>query len=478
MVKTGLSKSRILSGLQCQKRLYLETYSKELADESGSEYAFAVGNQIGEIARTLHPGGKLIEHDNALGLALEETQVLLSDSDDVTIFEATIQHEGVLIRADILIKTNESVEFIEVKAATSVKPQYLPDCAVQAWVLAQAGYPCNTIKLAHVDNTFVYKGDGDYRGLLNYVDVTEKANPLLQQIPQWVAQMRELLAGEEPDIEMGAQCTTPYQCPFVNYCQPPQPDFPVTLLPHGSKVATELKAEGYEDLCNVPEGRLNNANHERVRRITVSGKPELLPGTAEILKALPYPRYYLDFETVAFAVPVWTGTRPYEALPFQWSCHIEHADGSLEHEEFLDTSGVAPMRALAEKMITTLGEEGIVFMYSSFERRIIRELAARFPDLSAELESIVDRLFDLLPLVRKHYYHPDMKGSWSIKAVLPTVAPDLNYEELDKIHDGMAASSAFMEIVSGNMSVEDKARTTQSLLEYRSEEHTSELQSH
>lgn len=266
VAKTGLSKSRILSGLQCQKRLYLETYSKELADDSGSEYAFAVGNQIGEIARTLHPGGRLIGHDNALELALEETQALITDSNEVTIFEATLQHEGVLIRADVLIKTSGSVELIEVKAATSVKPQYLPDCAVQAWVLAQAGCPCNTIKLAHVNNTFVYRGDGDYRGLLNYVEVTEEVNPLLQQIPQWVAQMHELLAGEEPDIEMGAHCTTPYKCSFIGYCQPPQTDFPVTLLPHGGKVATELKAEGYKDLRDVPVGRLTNNNHERVRR--------------------------------------------------------------------------------------------------------------------------------------------------------------------------------------------------------------------
>ena len=105
-------------------------------------------------------------------------------------------------------------------------------------------------------------------------------------------------------------------------------------------------------------------------------------------------------------------------------------------------------------------------MYSPFERRVIRELAARFPDLAEALARIVDRLFDLLPLVRKHCYHPDMKGSWSIKAVLPTIAPDLNYEALDKIHDGMAASSAFMEIVAGSMSPDDTKSTREALLEY------------
>jgi len=200
--------------------------------------------------------------------------------------------------------------------------------------------------------------------------------------------------------------------------------------------------------------------------VTASGVPELLTGAARILKALSYPRYYLDFETVAFAVPVWAGTRPYEALPFQWSCHIEYADGVLEYVEFLDTSGVAPMRALAEKMITTLGEEGVVFMYSPFERRIIRELAARFPDLAEMLTCIVDRLFDLLPLVRKYYYHPDMKGSWSIKAVLPTVAPDLHYDELEGIQDGMGASTAYMEIVSGAVDTAQIPAVEASLLAY------------
>ncbi|GBE29281.1 hypothetical protein BMS3Bbin04_00293 [bacterium BMS3Bbin04] len=283
----------------------------------------------------------------------------------------------------------------------------------------------------------------------------------IREVSHRVSDFRAMLEGKEPDVEVGDHCHTPHDCPFIQHCWPPEPEYPVTLLPREKGEASTLQEEGHTDLREVPEGRLTRPEHERIWRVTRNGKAELLPGAGEILRRLPYPRYYLDFETTAFAaIPIWKGTHPYEAhLPFQWSCHIERDDGSMDHAEFLDTSGEPPMRALAEKLITTLGNEGSVFMYSSFERGVISKLTEMFPDLSEALERIAERLFDLLPLVRKHYYHPDMKGSWSIKAVLPTIAPDLRYEDLGNIQDGMAASSAFMKIISGTMGDEDKQET-------------------
>lgn len=165
------------------------------------------------------------------------------------------------------------------------------------------------------------------------------------------------------------------------------------------------------------------------------------------LRGLPYPRYYLDFETIQFAVPIWSGTRSYQQLPFQWSCHLESQAGKLGHTAFLDCSGQAPMRAFAEKLIAALGDEGPIFVYSHFEKTALNQLIGMLPDLAASLAAIIDRLIDLLPLARRHYYHPQMKGSWSIKAVLPTVAPDLNYDDLDEIHDGLAAQQAYFEAI-------------------------------
>ena len=98
------------------------------------------------------------------------------------------------------------------------------------------------------------------------------------------------------------------------------------------------------------------------------------------------------FETINPAVPIWAGTRPYEILPFQWSCHIEDGPGQMRHEEFLDLSGDAPMRAVAESMIEKLGTEGPVLMYTSYERTVTQRLVDRFPDLAPQLNAILARV--------------------------------------------------------------------------------------
>ena len=200
--------------------------------------------------------------------------------------------------------------------------------------------------------------------------------------------------------------------------------------------------------------------------MTLLGNPELLPGITDWLASLGYPRYYLEFETVAPAVPVWPGTRPYETLPVQFSCDIEEGPGQMRHEEFLDLSGTAPMRALAEALVDTLGENGVVLMYTGYERRVIRDLASRYPDLADDLNAVEARLVDLHPATKEHYYHPRMLGSWSIKAVMPTIDPEFDYKHLDGIQEGTAASNAFLEAIRPDTDSERKAELDEQLRRY------------
>ena len=185
-----------------------------------------------------------------------------------------------------------------------------------------------------------------------------------------------------------------------------------------------------------------------------------------ILEGYPYPRYYLDFETVQFAVPIWKGTRPYQQITFQWSCHIEDTASYLRHAEFLDVSGNDPAWTFATAMLATLGNVGPIFMYSSFERTQIKALAQRFPELAPALENVLERLVDLLPLTRNHYYHPDMKGSWSIKSVLPTIASDISYTELGEIQDGGMAPLAYLELIDPKTTLARKEALKHGLLAY------------
>ena len=226
-----------------------------------------------------------------------------------------------------------------------------------------------------------------------------------------------------------------------------------------------MTAEGIEDIRDIPEGRLSSTTQEWVRRVTIAGEPELKPDAADV-GAYDYPRYYLDFETIQFAVPIWEGTRPYEALPFQWSCHIELASGELRHEEYVDTVGNPPMRICAESLLRVVGKEGPVFTYAPYEKRVLNALAAHYPDLAEDLHKLIERLVDLLPIVRRTYYHPDMLGSWSIKNVLPTVAPHLDYGSLGEVQDGNAAGTAYLRIINPETDNAECQRLVCELLAY------------
>jgi hypothetical protein len=226
-----------------------------------------------------------------------------------------------------------------------------------------------------------------------------------------------------------------------------------------------LSADGFEDLRDVPEGRLTNPTHQKIWRVTVSGRPELDPAVAEEIGRQPYPRFYLDFETIAFSVPIWAGTRPYQQIPFQWSCHIEGKDGCVAHEQFLDTTGDLPVRKFAESLIATATTSGPIFTYSHFEGTRLDELAAMLPGLAPKLQKIHGRLVDLLPLTRQSYYHPEMRGLWTLKAVLPTIASELNYEGLE-VQDGDMAQLAYLEAINPETSQERRETIRTNLLEY------------
>ncbi|HMM53336.1 MAG TPA: DUF2779 domain-containing protein, partial [Burkholderiaceae bacterium] len=296
-------------------------------------------------------------------------------------------------------------------------------------------------------------------------------------VPDWLRGAKEVLAGPEPAIAMGEQCTSPFDCPFQPWCAAqagPQPEYPVTLLPNnkGKKLAAELLAEGYADLREVPPERIDDAELAMIARVTREGRPRLDPEAARIVRALPYPRSYLDFETIGFAVPRWAGTRPYQQVPFQWTCIVEHASGDAargrpEQHEFLDLSGADPSRPCAEALVRELPAEGPVIAWNAqFERGVIERLANRYPDLAQPLRSIAARLFDLLPVVRAHYYHPDMRGSRSIKAVLPTIGAGLDHAELGEVQDGTAAQAAYLEAVSEGTAEERKKELGEGLRRY------------
>ncbi|MBK1829615.1 DUF2779 domain-containing protein [Verrucomicrobiaceae bacterium R5-34] len=476
-----LSKSKIIAFRQCPKRLWLEIHRPDLRDDSASEVVFAIGNQVGDFAQEIYDtdGNAALIDIHTLGWpeAIARSEQLLTAADTI-IFEAAMQAEGALALADVMLPDRSQLELrwqmIEVKSSTQVKDYHHDDIAVQSYIATASGVSLSSVSLAHVDNSFVYQGDGNYRGLLTCSDLTDEAMSRHAEVRQWLTEAHQTVAlANAPDTPVGPQCHSPFTCPFVDHCHRDieQPEFPVSCLPrlHHSKKC-QLEEQNITELRDVPDAMLN-AKQAMIKQHTLAGTTYFnAEGAAAELEKVTIPgapNYFLDFETTMTAIPIWKGTRPYQQIPFQFSLHTLHPDDILVQETFLDLTGDDPRRALAEALVRSCGKSGPVFAYyAPFEKRVVRELAQLFPDLNAPLIAIVDRIEDLLPIARNHYYHPSQQGRWSIKAVLPAICPDLSYSDLDGVKDGSMAMSAYQEAIHPDTTPERKAEIHQQLDQY------------
>lgn len=474
-----LSKSKLLAYRQCSKRLWLEVHRSALRKDSATTQAsFAVGHQVGDIARRLYdPEGKGVIIDpqvEGFEAAISRTRKFLKSAQPI--FEAGFHAEGALVLADVMLPVRKNGKLawrmVEVKSSTSVKDYHLDDVAVQSFVARSSGVTLTKISLACIDSSWVYPGNEDYSGLLVENDLTDEVFDRGQEVRSWIAEAQQIIARKrEPRVVTGKHCSNPYECGFLAYCQSkePQAEQPIRWLPGSFKkeLQAHIDARGLTELRDVPDDLLND-KQQRVKKTTLSGKPYFNQrAAAAILSAHKLPAYFLDFETIQFAIPIWKGTRPYQQIPFQFSLHRLSRTGKLLHQAFLDLTGSDPSKAFAEALIAACGDRGPIFVYNAgFETARIRELSERFPRLAKLLLALNERVVDLLPVARDHYYHPSQQGSWSIKAVLPSLYPDLQYADLDGVQDGGMAMNAFLEALAPQTSKARKSEIEQELLAY------------
>ena len=473
-----LSKSKLLYYRQCEKRLWLEVHQPGLrTDSAATQAAFGTGHTVGEIARRLYDPesqGRLVDLEvEGVTQAIARTRELLKTRKPI--LEAGFAAQGARAFADILLPVggarSEKWRMVEVKSSSKVKDYYLEDAAIQHFVATRSGLKLDSLALAHVDTGWTYAGKGDFQGLLVESDVTAKAAGLAPEVRRWIAGAQAVVRKrKEPPISTGKHCTEPYACGFYEHCasQEETVEHPVHWLPGNRKRALKehLQRPGVLAMDDVPDELLNRSQL-RVKQATLRNKPYFnKPGAEAALRARALPALFLDFETIGHVVPVWKGTRPYMAIPFQFSLHRLSRNGTLEHKEFLDLSGNDPSVAVAQALVREAGTRGPVFVYSAYEKTTIRALAVRLPKFKPALEALADRLADLRPVVTEHYYHPSQKGSWSLKDVLPAMVRGLSYSHLEEVSDGGAAPLAYLEAIDPLTKPARKEQLRQQLIAY------------
>ena len=473
-----LSKSKLLAFRQCPKKLWLELHGpKPPKPDAQTQARFDDGHDVGGIAQRLYdPKGK--------GTVFEPAEqgydeVIMRTDEEIEsfkpLFEAGFNANGARAYVDAMLPVRRGGQrvwrMVEVKSTTEVKETHRDDIAIQAYIARASGVELHSTSVAHIDANWKYPGSGDYQGFLTEVDLTDEALGREEEVQQWIARAQTVAnKRKEPKVDVGRHCTQPYECAFIGHCQRDSAaaKFPIEWLPGGKSAGLRdhVETNGTTDLRHVPDDCLN-AKQLRVKKHTLSGDVYFDAAAAsKALAHLKFPALFLDFESINLTIPIWKGTSPFQQIPFQFSLHRLSHTGKLTHQEFLDLSGKDPSRKIAEALIAACGERGPIFVYSSFERTRIRDLAKRFPKLARSLQAIDERLVDLLPIAQDHYYHPDQQGSWSIKNVLPTVAPDLLYEELDGVQNGGMAVLAFREAIDPTTTAARKDEIKRQLLDY------------
>ena len=471
MNKIKLSKSRFVSGCQCVNRLYWQVHEPQLAaqPDAAAEAIMQQGHEVGMLARRLFPGGVEV-CERSLDQAIRATRELVSNHEIPAIFEGAFEDGGVLARVDVLHRRADGrLRLIEVKSSASLKEEHLDDVAIQYRVLSRCGLDIGSSCLAHVKRNYVFQGGmvdpWHFFRIRNVTRLVEKLQPKLTF--QLRASFTVLSMPAAPDITPGSHCTAPVVCEFYDCCNPPRPNDHIGFLPriHASAME-ELEEMGIESIRDVPDDFGLTEIQRRAATCVQTDEPWFSPELRDVLGELAYPLHFADFETVNWALPPFAGMRPYDHLPFQWSVHVQRQPGAEpEHHEFLATDENDPRREFISSLFATLGETGSIVVYSSFESQRLSEIAGWLPEYAQRINAIQARLFDLLPVVREHTYHPAYAGSYSIKSVLPALVPEMTYDGM-QVANGQAAGVAWERLVRGGLDSDERDRIRTALLAY------------
>lgn len=472
----NLSKSRFIKGMQCQKLLWLLTHKKDAISPPSKEQEqiFSIGNEVGELACELFPNGARIHFCDGISHNAKRTKELL-DSGTSVIYEATFIYEGIVVMVDILQNTPQGLIINEVKSSTSLKEVYIYDLSVQHYVITHCGYSIKEANLIHLNTSYKRGKSLDLAKLFVSVPCLESVQEFTLKIPAILQEFANTLERQdEPSIDIGAHCDDPYSCEAKPYCWEAQRGitgedsiFNLAWLNGDKKL--ELYRQGIARFSDIKD--IDSLNYKQQLQIECFQQKSVhiqKDKIKEFLGSLSYPIYHLDFETFQLAVPKFVGTCAYEQIPFQFSLHIQHKDGKLEHKEFLAKSGIDPRVELIQTLLDSIPQNAFILAYNaSFEKGVITRLAASFPQYEKELLHIASQIEDLMtPFAARHYYHYKQNGSHSIKVVLPALVPQMEsaYKELNLVHNGGEAMECFAALES--MPKEKQIEYRKALLAY------------
>lgn len=469
-----LSKSSFIRGVQCEKMLYLDKHHSDLREERSvsKEAIFEQGTNVGLLAQDLFKGGyDASPYDySRISKSLINTQKAIEIGESI-IYEATFEYNGLLSAIDILVKENNQWKAYEVKSSSSVSDTYVIDAAVQYYTIVNSGLELSDISLVLINSEYVRKGEIDLNDFFKIISVKNEVLNQQSILPDKIDFLKNTINKKEiPTKNIGVHCNEPYDCDFKAHCWKHIPEYSIFDI---SRLKQKKKFKLYnQGIITFDQLKNSDMKFSSSQKIQINSevqnssiiKKELIK---DFTDSLNYPLCFLDFETILPAIPLFDNCKPFQQVVFQYSLHIQKEKESiLSHYEYLAPSDIDPREALILKLIEDCGSNGDIIVYNiSFERGRLNELITIYPKYKEQLNNIINRMKDLMiPFQKKWFYTPEMKGSYSIKYVLPALVSDLSYDQL-AIKDGGTASNTFLSMVTNTFDG-NEAKERENLLEY------------
>ena len=457
-----ISKHIFLNALDCHARGWFLYNEMGVSPPTPAELIrMRQGQEIHRMARERLPEGVFVG-DLKAEKAINRTRELLQDQGTPLLFEPYFKHGRCVTRADSLSRRDDGWSLEEVKSSLGQNTAHLDDMAYTTMVIQGAGVHIREVKLTLVNKEYRY-GSSEVP-LLWSVDVTEEV----------LARAAEFEA-LRPEIELALpaqvcpEATLIWACRgcefFADQCVGKGIREPIFEVPRiGAKKFSALLEGGVTEIAAVPAGFELSGHQRKVVDSVQAGEMWVSDKLAEEIDAWEWPLLYLDFETVSTCLPLYEGLGPYNQIPTQYSLHIRRRATDIpEHRDYLADGAEDCRREFAELLLADLGTDGNIVVYSSFEKTILTRLQECFDDLADPLERVKGRLVDLQMVVKNHVWHPEFRGSTSIKRTLPVLVPDMDYSDLE-IANGDHASAAFYNMATGRIGPDEQETTRASFL--------------
>ncbi len=449
-----ITKSDYLRFIQCPKFawLFINRPDLVLPPDKNEQLKIEEGYQVETLAYKLFDSkDKIITEDKLQGSL--ETEKYIKEGAKI-IHQATFIVDELYCRSDILKFNNETNKFdiYEIKATTEVDKQHIKDLAFQKIVLEKQGLSIGETYVVHVNNQYIRNGEIDINQYFSIENKTIEVIEKLEEVKNEISKLKEVLTfKEELNVEILSQCKNPETCNFIDYCQKDIPDDSIYNFQFRENKLMNLIDEGIIHAKDIPDSYLTNDLKKYYVESLNTGKPHIEKDKIkEELSKLKYPLYFLDYETLNPAIPMFNGYKPYQRVVFQYSLHIQQTPYSeLEHFEFLGKENTDPSIDLVKTLKEIIKDDNgsVIVWNKSFEMGCNREMAERYPNYNNFLLNVNERVFDLMDIFHDAYYVDGrFHGSWSIKKVLPILVPELSYKELN-IKEGMTASNSWREMI-------------------------------